>query len=102
MRKTVIVGALAFVFGGGAVFIYLNHSAQSTAYATIYAKHHGISVAASQGMMHGHMHDESTMPGLQGRERTRPKPKPPICDGFFNNIWTSTAASPISPMGSQR
>ena len=37
MRKTVIVGALAFVLGGGAVFIYLSHSAQSTAYATLHA-----------------------------------------------------------------
>ena len=100
MRKTVIVGALAFVLGGGAVFIYLNHSAQSTAYATMHARHHGTSGAASQGMMHGHMHDESTCRAC--RERTRPKPRSPICDGFFNNIWTSTAASPISPMGSQR
>ena len=70
MRKAVIVGALAFVLGGGALFIYLNHSAQSTAYSTMHARHHGTSGAASQGMMHGHMHDESTMPGLQGKDTT--------------------------------
>ena len=70
MRKTVFVGALAFVFGGGAVFIYLSHSAQSTAYATMRERHHGTSGTTPQAMRHGHMHDESTMPGLQGKDTT--------------------------------
>lgn len=66
MRKTVIVGALAFVLGGGAVFIYLSHSVQSTAYATMHERHHGTSSTAPQAMRHEHMHDESTMPRPAG------------------------------------
>ena len=70
MRKTLIIGALAFVLGGGAVFIYLKHSAHSNSYATMHEMHHGKSGGASQGMMQGHMHDEMTMPGLQGKDTT--------------------------------
>ena len=70
MRKTLIIGALAFVLGGGAVFIYLKHSAHSNSYATMHEMHHGKSGGASQGLMQGHMHDEMTMPGLQGKDTT--------------------------------
>ena len=70
MRKTLIIGAVAFVLGGGAVFIYLKHNAHSNSYATMHEMHHGKSGGASQGMMQGHMHDEMTMPGLQGKDTT--------------------------------
>jgi len=70
MRKIILVGALAFVLGGGAVFFYFNHSARSNSYATMHDMHHGKSGGASQGMMQGHMHDEMTMPGLQGKDTT--------------------------------
>ena len=70
MRKIILIGALAFVLGGGAVFFYFNHSAHSNSYATMHDMHHGKSGGASQGMMQGHMHDEMTMPGLQGKDTT--------------------------------
>jgi hypothetical protein len=70
MRKIILVGALAFVLGGGAVFFYFNHSARSNSYATMHDMHHGKSGGASRGMMQGHMHDEMTMPGLQGKDTT--------------------------------
>ena len=70
MRKIILVGGLVFVLGGGAVFFYFNHSARSNSYATMHDMHHGKSGGASQGMMQGHMHDEMTMPGLQGKDTT--------------------------------
>ena len=70
MRKTVIIATLAFVLGGGAVFFYLNHNAKSNTYATMHAMHHGTSGAASKARMQGHMHDEMTMPGLNGTDTT--------------------------------
>jgi hypothetical protein len=70
MQKIILVGGLAFVLGGGAVFFYFNHSAHSNSYATMHDMHHGKSGGASQGMMQGHMHDEMTMPGLQGKDTT--------------------------------
>ena len=70
MRKIIFVGGLVFVLGGGAVFFYFNHSARSNSYATMHDMHHGKSGGASQGMMQGHMHDEMTMPGLQGKDTT--------------------------------
>ncbi len=70
MRKIILIGALAFVLGGGAVFFYFNHSAHSNSYATMHDMHHGKSGGASRGMMQGHMHDEMTMPGLQGKDTT--------------------------------
>ena len=70
MRKTVIIATLAFVLGGGAVFFYLNHNAKSNTYATMHAMHHGTSGAASKATMQGHMHDEMTMPGLNGTDTT--------------------------------
>ena len=70
MQKIILVGGLAFVLGGGAVFFYFNHSARSNSYATMHDMHHGKSGGASQGMMQGHMHDEMTMPGLQGKDTT--------------------------------
>ena len=70
MRKIILIGALAFVLGGGAVFFYFNHSAHSNSYATMHDMHHGKSGGASRGMMQEHMHDEMTMPGLQGKDTT--------------------------------
>jgi len=70
MLKIILVGGLVFVLGGGAVFFYFNHSARSNSYATMHDMHHGKSGGASQGMMQGHMHDEMTMPGLQGKDTT--------------------------------
>ena len=52
------------------MFIYLKHSAHSNSYATMHEMQHGKSGGASQGMMQGHMHDEMTMPGLQGKDTT--------------------------------
>ena len=99
MRKTLIIGALAFVLGGGAVFIYLKHSAHSNSYATMHEMHHGKSGGASQGMMQGHMHDEMTMPGLQGKDTTETE----VADlrKISNSTWKLSAESPISPMVSQ-
>ena len=57
MQKILIIEALAFVLGGGAVIIYLNQSGRSNSYANMYEMHHGKSDAASQGMMQGHMND---------------------------------------------
>ena len=70
MRKTVITATLAFILGGGTVFFYLNHNAKSNTYATMHAMHHGTSGAASKARMQGHMHDEMTMPGLNGTDTT--------------------------------
>ena len=70
MRKAVITATLAFVLGGGAVFFYLNHNAKSNTYATMHAMHHGTTGAASKATMQGHMHDEMTMPGLNGTDTT--------------------------------
>ena len=70
MRKTVITATLAFVLGGCAVFFYLNHNAKSNTYATMHAMHHGTSGAASKARTQGHIHDEMTMPGLNGTDTT--------------------------------
>ena len=70
MQKSLIIGALAFVLGCGAMFIYLNQSGHSNSHANMYEMHHGKSGAASQGMMQGHMNDEMNMPGLQGKDTT--------------------------------
>ena len=70
MRKTFIIATLGFVLDGGAVFFYLNHNAKSNTYATMHAMHHGTSGAASKARMQGHMHDEMTMPGLNGTDTT--------------------------------
>ena len=65
MRKTLIIGALAFVLGGGAVFIYLKHSAHSNSYATMHEMHHGKSGGASQGMMARLFLSEVTLPSIR-------------------------------------
>lgn len=70
MQKILIIVALAFVLGCGAMFIYLNQSGHSNSYANMYEMHHGKSGAASQGMMQGHMDDEINMPGVQGKDTT--------------------------------
>ena len=70
MQKILIIEALAFVLGGGAVIIYLNQSGHSNSYANMYEMHQGKSGAASQDMMQGHMNDEMNMPGLQGKDTT--------------------------------
>ena len=70
MQKILIIVALAFVLGCGAMFIYLNKSGHSNSYANMYEMHHGKSGAASQGMMRGHMNDEMNMPGVQGKDTT--------------------------------
>ena len=70
MRKTFIIATLGFVLDGGAVFFYLNHNAKSNTYATMHTMHHGKSGAASKATMQGHMHDEMTMPGLNGTDTT--------------------------------
>ena len=70
MRKTFIIATLGFVLDGGAVFFYLNHNAKSNTYATNHAMHHGTSGAASKARMQGHIHDEMTMPSLNGTDTT--------------------------------
>ena len=70
-RKTVITATLAFVLGGGAMFIYFNHNAKSNAYATMHEMHHGTSGPASKATMQGHIHDEMTMPCLHGTDTTK-------------------------------
>ena len=53
MQKILIIVALAFVLGCGAMFIYLNKSGHFNSYANMYEMHHGKSGAASQGMFGG-------------------------------------------------
>ena len=70
MQKILIIVALAFILGCGAMFIYLNQSGHSNSYANMYEMHHGKSGAASQGMMRGHTNDEMNTPSVQGKDTT--------------------------------
>ena len=70
MKKLVIIATSVSLLCVVGAFLFLHNASFQHSYAAMHKMHHGQSSGHSGSHPEGHVHDEVTMPGLQGKDTT--------------------------------
>ena len=70
LTKRIVIYVLTFAAGAAAAVLFLHYNQGKHHYSIMHEAHHGMKSASQHHNSRHHIHDETKMPGLQGKDTT--------------------------------